>query len=267
MADQTSGYDAHLFAAEFYDHTVPYRERQDIRFYVDLARQAGAPVLEIGCGTGRVLLPIARAGAEIVGLDLSEAMLELCRAKLAAESVDVQRRVSLLSADMRTFQLNRTFPLVIIPFRPFQLLLTVEEQLECLDTIRRHTTVGGRFVLDVFNLSLQKVVEHAGGAEYGEEPPFTLHDGRRIVRSHRQARHDAANQIIESELIYRVTYPDGEEERLVHAIRMRYLFRYEAEHLLARSGFAVEAVYSDYDRSPWGAKQPCELIIVARRIE
>ena len=70
-----AGYDAYPFVAEFYDYVVPYRERQDINFFVDLAKQSAAPVLEIGCGTGRVMIPTARAGVEIVGLDSSASML------------------------------------------------------------------------------------------------------------------------------------------------------------------------------------------------
>ena len=65
------------------------------------------------------------------------------------------------------------------------------------------------------------------------------------------------------ELIYYVTYPDGRQERLVQAFPMRYLFRFEAEHLLVRAGFAVKAVYSDYDKSPYGSKYPGEIIMLA----
>jgi hypothetical protein len=67
------------------------------------------------------------------------------------------------------------------------------------------------------------------------------------------------------ELIYRVTYPDGREERLVQRFTMRYLFRFEAEHLLARSGFEVENVYADFDKSPYGSKHPGDLVFVTRK--
>ena len=69
------------------------------------------------------------------------------------------------------------------------------------------------------------------------------------------------------ELIYEVSHPDGRDERLVHSTQMRYLFRFEAEHLLARNGFQVEALYADYDRSPYGSKYPGELIFVAKRVD
>ena len=75
-----------------------------------------------------------------------------------------------------------------------------------------------------------------------------------------------ANQVNNAELIYYVSYPDGRKERLVHAFQMRYLFRFEAEHLLWRAGFATEQLYADFDRSPYGSKYPGDLIFVTKKI-
>ena len=87
-----------------------------------------------------------------------------------------------------------------------------------------------------------------------------------VQRYHRVTSRDLFNQVLEVDLIYRVTDLDGRVEKLTHSITMRYSFRYEVEHLLARCGFAVESVYSDYDKSPFGSKYPGELIFVATRI-
>ncbi|MFQ5855529.1 MAG: class I SAM-dependent methyltransferase [Anaerolineae bacterium] len=263
--DLSGGYEEYGFVAEYYDHVVPYRDREDVNFFVEMAQQSGGPVLEVGCGTGRVLIPTARAGIEIVGLDLSEPMLTVCREKLSREPEEVQSRVQLVQADMRQFDLGREFRLATIPFRPFQHLITVEDQLSCLNSIQRHLVEGGRLILDLFNPSLPFLVDEQRLEESGDEPEFTLPDGRRVVRRHRIASRDLFNQVQEAELIYYVTYPDGREERLVHRFPMRYLFRFEAEHLLARSGFQVEDVFADYDKSPYGSKYPGELIFVARR--
>ena len=84
--DPTGGSIEHALAAEFYHHVVPYRDREDVAFYVERAREGKGRVLELGCGRGRVLIPTARAGREIVGLDLSPWMLAVCREKLARES-------------------------------------------------------------------------------------------------------------------------------------------------------------------------------------
>lgn len=263
--DPAGGYETYAFIADLYDHVVPYRERPDINFYVQAAQESGGTVLEVGCGTGRVLIPTARAGVEIVGLDLSEHMLAVCRARLAQESQAVRARARLLQADMRSFDLERTFPLVTVPFRPFQHLLTVADQLACLACIHRHLADDGRLILDLFNPSIDALARDDLGEERGEEPEFTVPDGRRVVRRHRIVARDRFNQINQTELIYDVTHPDGRQERLVHAFPMRYLFRFEAEHLLARAGFAVEHLYAGYDRSPYGSAYPGELIFVARK--
>jgi SAM-dependent methyltransferase len=257
--------DGYQSVADLYDHVVPYRNRPDVSFFVEEARAAGGSVLELGCGSGRVLIPTARAGVAIVGIDLSAAMLEICRRRLLDEPEEVRARVHLNQADMRDFQLERAFHLATVPFRPFQHLTSVADQLACLAAIRRHLVPGGRVVLDLFNPSLEALVSPTLGQEVGEEPEFTAPDGRRVIRKHKIVSRDHATQISQVELIYYITHPDGRRERAVHAFLMRHLFRFEAEHLLARSGFELETVYADYDRSPFGSKYPGELIMVARR--
>jgi SAM-dependent methyltransferase len=262
MTDQTHDYE---IAADLYDHVVPYRDRPDVAFFVEAARAAGGPVLELGCGTGRVLVPCARAGAGITGLDRSSAMLTVCRANVAAEPPDVRSRVALVQGDMRDFDLGRSFALVTLPFRPFQHLLTPPDQLACLGAISRHLTEGGLLILDLFNPSLEALVTDPGRGEFAEEPEFATPDGRRVVRRHAIAGHDRFGQVLRVELVYHVTHPDGRTERLVDAFSMRYFFRFEAEHLLARAGFEVVELYGGYDRRPYGAQYPGELIFVARK--
>ena len=103
------------------------------------------------------------------------------------------------------------------------------------------------------------------GSNMVTNPEFVMPDGRRVTRRHRLIAHDRAAQTNQVELIYHVRHRDGREERLVHSFSMRYLFRFEAEHLLARAGFEVEHVYAGYDKSPYGSTYPGELIFVARR--
>jgi SAM-dependent methyltransferase len=257
--------DTYRSVAAFYDYVVPYRDRPDQAFYVDAAKESGGAVLEVGCGTGRILIPTARAGFEITGLDLSPHMLAVCRQRLEAEAMEVRSRVQLVQADMRQFDLSRVFKLVTIPFRPFQHLTTVEDQLACLDCIRLHLAQGGSLVLDIFNPMLESLVRANFGEEIPEMPEFSLPDGRSVRRNYMITSRDVYNQVNYVELIYYVTHPDGRQERLVQAFPMRYLFRFEAEHLLARSGFKVEQLYADYDKSPFGSQYPGELIFVARK--
>jgi len=263
--ESAEGHEGYAFIADLYDYVVPYRQRGDVAFFVAAAIDSNGPVLEIGCDTGRVLIPTARAGVEIVGLDLSAHMLSVCRERLLLEPPEVWSRVQLVQADMRHFGLSRTFTLVTTPFRPFQHLTTVTDQLTCLKNIRRHLVDGGHLILDVFNPSLEALLSNDLGREVGDEPEFTTPDGRQVIRKHKIVSRDRFSQVIHAELIYYVTHPDGRQERLVHAFPMRYLFRFEAEHLLGRCGFQVERVYADFEKNPYGSKYPGDLIFVARK--
>jgi hypothetical protein len=166
---------------------------------------------------------------------------------------------------MRRFDLGETFALITIPFRPFQHLLTVDDQLSCLANVRAHLADEGRFVLDLFNPSLDMLANPRLGEESGEEPDFVTPDGRTVRRRQKTVACDRFEQVNQYELIYYVTHPGGRTERLVHAFPLRYLFKFEAEHLLARAGFAIEAVYADYEKRPFGTAYPGELIFVARK--
>ncbi|MFN8058497.1 MAG: class I SAM-dependent methyltransferase [Vicinamibacterales bacterium] len=251
--------------AEFYDYVEPYRVRPDVGFYVDAARASGGPVLELGCGTGRILLPTARAGVEIVGVDLSPAMLARCAAHLADETAETRARVRLVQADMRRFHIRRRFALVTAPFRSVQHLMTVDAQLEALACVRDHLADGGRFVLDLFNPSLTYLADPRSVTVPASEPEFTMPDGRRVERSMRLASCDRVQQVIRPEMIYRIVQPNGLTEVIREEFSLRYLFRFEAEHLLARAGFAVEHLYGGFDRSAIGTTEPRELVFVARR--
>jgi hypothetical protein len=134
-----------------------------------------------------------------------------------------------------------------------------------LGALRRHLADAGRLTLDLFNPSVPALAKDDLGMESDPEEGFTTPDGRRVIRKHKIVDRDLFGQVIHAELIYYATHPDGREQRLVHAFPMRYLFRFEAEHLLARAGFRVRHVYSGYDRSEFGSNYPGELIILAGR--
>src|SRR5262245_12593437 len=145
MSDDT--YDRSIAQSYDAEYAVIRDPSGDRAFYADLAREAGGPVLELGCGTGRVLLPIAREGLVVacVGLDLSANMLDVLRAKGPPDNL------SLVQASMTAFDLGEArFHLVFAAFRAFQHLCTVDEQLAALACVRRHLAPGGRFAFDVF---------------------------------------------------------------------------------------------------------------------
>jgi len=239
-----SSYDTIPDFGLLYDSVPLYAARTDVGFYVDEAKAAGGRVLEVGCGTGRILLPIARAGCAITGIDGSKQMLERCRVNLAAEPAAVQSRITLAQHDMRDFNLAEQFTLIIAPFRVVQHLTTIDDQLQFLATVARHLAPQGRLVFDVFNPRFDILVG-ADGVEREDTPEQRLPDGRTFHRAYRIARVRWIDQVSEAELVY---YVDG--KRYVQAFEMRWYLAAELRHLLARAGFRVREMYGDFARGP-----------------
>ncbi len=251
-----SSYDTIPDFGLLYDSVPLYAARTDVGFYVDEAKTAGGRVLEVGCGTGRILLPIARAGCAITGIDGSKQMLERCRVNLAAEPAAVQSRIKLAQHDMRDFNLAEKFALIIAPFRVVQHLTTIEDQLQFLATVARHLAPQGRLVFDVFNPRFDILVG-ADGVEREDTPEQRLPDGRTFHRAYRIARVRWIDQVSEAELVY---YVDG--KRYVQAFEMRWYLVAELRHLLARAGFRVREMYGDFARGPVVEGCP-ELVVTA----
>jgi len=252
------------FVAEYYDYLPVTAGRPDVAFYLEAAQAFGGPILELGCGTGRVLLPIARAGHRITGLDQSKAMLGRARAKLSQEPREVQERTRLVEGDMTDFDLGEPFRLVIIPFRPFQHLLTVEAQLACLGHVKRHLAPGGRLIMDFFQADLGRICDPKFLEESGGLPEVTLPDGRKVLLTNRTVAFHRAEQQNDVEMYFNVTHPEGRAERFTHAFTVRYFFRFEVEHLLERCGLRVMDVFGSFDRTPL-ADESADMIFVAEK--
>ncbi len=258
------GYEREPFIAELYDYTRHYAERRDVPFYLRMAADIRGGILELGCGTGRVLIPLVEAGRRVTGLDLSELMLNRCREKLADLPEEARGRVRLICGNMTGFDLGESFEMVAFPFRSFQHVLNVSDQLACLRCANRHLVMGGRLVMDVFNPQPADLYDPALKEEQVDFKDAPLPDGRRFTRSQRVIAFHPSEQYNDIELIHTVAYPDGRIERLVQSFPWRLFFRYELEHLLFRCGFDVTDVYGNYDCSPLRADSP-ELIVVARK--
>jgi SAM-dependent methyltransferase len=235
--------------------------KDDIPFYVDLAREAGVAgyrVLELGCGTGRVTIPIAKAGVDITGLDNSPAMLAVAKRKAAAVGLG---NVSWCVGDMGSFKLEGSFGLVIIPFRSFLLLLTVEQQKSCLACVRDHLVDSGRLALNIFNPSIPAIADWLGSKRgmwqrRQDEQPRELWSTR--------AYHPATQQLDEVSAEVQLNDAGAIISRVERNLRLRWVYRYEMEHLLALSGFEVEALYGWFDRQEF-SDESHDMVWVARK--
>ena len=248
-----------------YDSVPAYAARRDMPFYVQEAAQVQGPILEVGCGTGRITLALARAGHTVVGVDASEVMLARCHTNLEREDESVRDRVTLYQADARDLNLGATFGLAIAPFRVFQHLTRADDQLRFLHSVARHLGRGGHFAFDVFNPNFDALVR-VDGIEREDTPELKLPDGRSLRRAARVCRVRWIEQVSETELIYYVApRPGTAPHRYVQAFDMRWYLRAELTHLLERTGFTVQAMYGDFARSPLTDRSP-EQVICARKV-
>lgn len=256
-------YEEKEFISEYYDAVYDQLRSKDIDFWVDYAVNSLGRTLELGCGTGRVLIPTAVAGCEITGLDLSPYMLDKCREKLEKHPDEVRRRVRLVESNMTGFDTGETYSLITIPFRPFQHFITVEEQKACLNCVHSHLEMQGLLVFDVFNPFPPRLIYNAKYAEEQEDlPEKEMPDGRKLRRTVQTTGTHRDRQYNDFKLTYHVTHPDGKEEKLVQYFSLRYYYRFELEHLLELCGFTVVDFFGDYDKSPFTEDSP-EMIFVA----
>ena len=262
--DLRASYTDSPLLADLYDLVPGYTHRPDKDFYVRSAAGASGKILELGCGTGRVLIPIAESGCAITGVDTSEHMLSKCRQKLNALPENVAGRVQLIKGDMAGFALDDVFHLAIIPFRAFQHLIRIEDQLSCLSILNRLLVMKARLIFDVFHVDFEKINDPGLSEETEDLPEYELPDGRRLKRTHRTTGFHRAEQYNEVELIYYLTDVNGTTRRIVQAFPFRYFFRYEIEHLLERRGFRIVELLGDFTGSPLSHDSP-EMIFVAEK--
>jgi len=239
-ADEASPFDnGELYDILFKD--FPYA----IDFYVGLAREAKGPVLDIGCGTGRILLPCMQAGADVDGLDLSEAMLNTLRQKAAA----LHLAPGLYQADMSDFRLPRRYALIMITFNAFIHNLTQETQLRCLDLCRQHLAPGGVLAFDTFfpALAMFGAPENTRVLELETRHPQTglplrLYDTRSFNRVEQIQR--SLNEIETLDGAGNVTTVHRSE------FTTRWIYKEEMALLLRVAGFARWEICGDFNRRP-----------------
>jgi SAM-dependent methyltransferase len=227
----------------------------DIAYYVDEARSAGSPVLEVGCGTGRILIPTAEAGVDIVGLDASRDMLAIARGKLDRRPPDVQRRVHLVEGDMRHFALNRRFSLVTIPYRAFLHNLDVEDQLRTLRRVREHLADDGRLIFNVFDPSVRHLAAGRWSVPANRGREFAHPRTGQRVTVQEEFTYDLERQMVQGAFVFsEIDAASGATlETIRSPLTLRYVFRYEMEHLLTVAGFHIDALFGDFERGPFRA--------------
>jgi SAM-dependent methyltransferase len=236
----------------------------DTRFYCECARRFGGDVLELGVGTARVAIALAKAGYTVTGLDLSPAMLERAGQKLTGLPPGVAERVTLVHGDMSAFDLGRTFPLILVPFRAFQHLLEPDAQRRALACMRRHLAPGGHLVIDLFDPRLEFCIPGAPPLDAAREVRDPV-SGQRIRRTIVARDNDPLRQLICERLRLEVI---DEAERVVATEEtswaLRWTLRQEMAWLLELCGFRPVEEYSDFHGS--GPAYGKEQLWIARAV-
>jgi SAM-dependent methyltransferase len=257
--------DSYHVAAKYYDGAYgAMRDLVDAPFYLNLAMEVGGPVLEIGCGTGRVLLPIARAGIEIHGVDNSRPMLGTLKENLAGESPETRGKVTLHSVDMRKFRLNRKFPLVIIPFRPMQHMYTVSDQVRALKSAARHVGEGGTLAFDVFYPKFD-ILRLGIGEERLEAEWTSPSDPQTVIRRYyRKDAVDKINQTTSLTFFFRRFCNGRLESEENDTLKMSYYTYPHLRALFLLAGLEPVAEYGSFAQTPLDNSAE-EMIFLLRR--
>ncbi|MGH3278920.1 MAG: class I SAM-dependent DNA methyltransferase [Trebonia sp.] len=242
--------------AAYYDLFTEWRA--DAEFFVTVAKEHGGPILEVGCGTGRVTKQIAAAGLDIDGLEISPERLRIAR-----EGMPAGYQGSLLCEDMRDFKLPGSYRLAMLPYRVLQELATAAEKIQCLSCVHAHLDEGGLVLVDNYNPSIPMLARDPGASARVTQK--TGPGGETVRRTDRVVSRDYLNQTQQLEVTYDIRYPDGRTEHFVIPYETSYLFRFELEHLLARCGFTARALWGGYGFEAFGQSRSDELIILAER--
>jgi SAM-dependent methyltransferase len=252
--------------AQYYDLLYGNLE-EDLPMWETLTKDVNGPILEVGCGTGRILLQLAQTGHTLTGLDLSEVALSAAQAKI--EAAGLTQQVTLHQADMRHFDLPpKDFALALIPLNTFMHCHTIDDQLATLQAIHSHlqpgskTAPAGQLIIDLFHPDPTLLAE-ADGRLYLEEEITDELTGR-VVQWYWRHEIDLARQMRHLTYILDEIDEQGVVRRTQIPFSLRFIYRYEMELLLRASGFTLETIYGNYQLEPFNSNSP-RMICVAQK--
>ncbi len=223
----------------------------DTAFYVSRLRGVSGPVLEVGAGTGRLLLPLAEAGVEVIGLEPDAQLVARARRRLARAPARVRKRVRLVQGLVQDLDLGHAIGGVLIPYRGFQHLLTPADQCQALGRLRDHLRPEGRLWMDTYD-PLAEMLRSGPETALRLDTDFLDPETGRRVNVWYARRLDLELQLLEQDLIFEEVGADGRTGRRTHSqLVLRYTPRQEMVYLLERCGFAVEELYGDFAGGPY----------------
>lgn len=251
-------------AALYHEH-LSRLLRDDLDWYAGLAAEAGGPVCELGCGSGRVALRLARDGHRVDAVDLDASSLDRLVRGLEAEPPEVRGRLAVHEADMRHFGADEDYALVLLPYRSFQAMATAQDRHQCLWNAWRVLRPGGRVALDLYNPTLAVMRRYSGEAEgaWYTVASTELDEGRTLSLA-ATSRYDLLAKQVHTRL--RWTEVAGEEVAIEdEALTLGLVFRDELILHLELAGFAIELLRGGY-RGESLEREDQDLVVVARKV-
>jgi SAM-dependent methyltransferase len=239
--------------AELYDQQYTYY-REDLHFYTALAHDYGSPVLELGAGTARVSVALAKAGHKVTAIEFSQAMLERGLERLQQEGLS--EKINLQQGDMRTLELAQTFPLIIAPFNTLMHAYTLGDQDATLATVKKHLRSDGVFAFDLYNPNFRELNVLKREAEWN-------HIGEGNTELFIYQSQDADNQILESRYYLDTIENNGNVVRQTAVLRQRYYTHFELERMLYQAGFKHIQIYGGFDKRRYSSSAS-HMVVVAK---
>ena len=245
--------------APFYD--IEHQQfTEDLDMYRNFAELCSGPLLELACGSGRLLIPLARAGYTITGVDTSEKMLS--RARERVQQANLTANVTLVQQDMATLQLPRKFSLAFVALGSFAHLTSRKVQQQALASIRKHLNTGATFIIDISNADARYMENLSGqllhqGTWQRADGTFLTH---LVSPASSQTKH-----LLELTHFYDQHSQGGPINRTVITTHLYLFERTEMELLLEQAGFSIKVVYGDHDLGPFTLESQRMIIIAEAR--
>lgn len=249
--------DLSAYADPIIDELVSGEPKIDDTFFLNTIRSVRGSILELGCGYGRLTIPLAQRGiTDLTGLDLSKPSLDYARLK--AKDLPIQW----IEGDVRTFQLNKKYQFVFARGSVFSFMLTRLDQEAMLARVHEHLIDNGQFMLDFFYCPPHRMVDTLEEVEWFQ----IIHPNGREIFLSRTDKFDHAQQHYIQTCYERWDKPNGELVRLPWQLTLRYLMSQEIDSLLYYNGFKIVSKCADYNGSPETSDEPARILICKKRI-
>ncbi len=227
-------------------------DSEQVAFYERQIKNYGSPVLELACGTGNYLVTLSGEETEISGIDISEEMLHGAQRRAQAK----QSEPNLINADMREFDLEQEFKLIFIAGNSLQHLITNADVESCFASVRKHLAANGRFIVEVFNPSLDLLIRDPNERYYVGD--YRTDQG--LILLTENVLYDAATQVNHIRWHYR-KQSDPQEHTV--SFTMRQFFPLELDTLFEKNGFRIESKFGDFDQSDFSSDSPKQIIVAS----